>query len=913
MAGMSTDLNIAIQIRAQITQAEASLKSIQAQISELGATSASASAATTESATAMTASMTAGAASMKAMQATVAESEAAAAARIHDMVQASLASGAATARVAKSERALWEERTNYQGASEAQLAATAELSAAQDASAGLTEKSVLVQGAEALAQDEAAGATTAHAAAEAGLNTVMMSGNATREYGALLDELLRRRYSQMVGTTAVLTNRMGLLRLVFSGWGASIIGVAAALGILGYAVYRGEKQASEFSGAVIAAGGALGVTRGDLYSMADAMTNSRTTIGSAREALLEVAQTGQFAGNQLRLVAQGALNLADVTGVSIKQAISDFQKLAAAPVRAVVALNNKYHFLTLATYDQIKALTEQGKKDEAAALAEKTLGDAMQARAQKMQAQGGIIMRVLHSEAFGWSALWNKIMDIGAPQTAAQQLAAVRKEIAQTEAALVNVSKGGTLGSALAPAAYDVNALRAHLTALMAQADALDSQITARHQQATAEEAAAKKIDDELNTQTSRSPSHKVKQMSSLEIDKHGLARLEAADKVSEKERGAFELKYWQQKLAEAQTGSQEYAQIYATVAHLQTEQARVAAEAQRKAAEQARQLAEIQISSARSAGLAEIQLEKQTLDQLHALGEISGEQEIAAERTLENKKYQIELAAEQRKLALEKGNLVATANTQEQIQALSQQHALAMAQLDNQMVIDARDKWRSILSPIAQAFEESIRGVIRGTLTVKNAMRDLAQSMVLEFINAGVKMLTTWIANQLALTGATAAGESARVAIKQAADKQSLMSTALTTTKEILMKVWSVMANVYNSVSSIPFVGWILAPIMAIAAGALVASWAGRVASAAGGWVVPGDQLAMVHEKEMILPRHLSEGLQGMIAGGNSGSGDVHLHVHAIDAGGVRDFFKQNQFELAAALRQAHRNGAFA
>jgi len=40
-------------------------------------------------------------------------------------------------------------------------------------------------------------------------------------------------------------------------------------------------------------------------------------------------------------------------------------------------------------------------------------------------------------------------------------------------------------------------------------------------------------------------------------------------------------------------------------------------------------------------------------------------------------------------------------------------------------------------------------------------------------------------------------------------------------------------------------------------------------LASAAGGWDVPSDSLAMVHKKEMILPPWLAERVRGMTGGG--------------------------------------------
>ena len=88
----------------------------------------------------------------------------------------------------------------------------------------------------------------------------------------------------------------------------------------------------------------------------------------------------------------------------------------------------------------------------------------------------------------------------------------------------------------------------------------------------------------------------------------------------------------------------------------------------------------------------------------------------------------------------------------------------------------------------------------------------------------------------------------------------------------------------------------------------------ASGIASAAGGWVVPSDQLAMVHQNEMILPAGISQGLQNMIAGnggGGAGATPIVVNVSAIDSQDVRRFFQSNGSLLVGALNKAMRNGA--
>jgi hypothetical protein len=87
-----------------------------------------------------------------------------------------------------------------------------------------------------------------------------------------------------------------------------------------------------------------------------------------------------------------------------------------------------------------------------------------------------------------------------------------------------------------------------------------------------------------------------------------------------------------------------------------------------------------------------------------------------------------------------------------------------------------------------------------------------------------------------------------------------------------------------------------------------------GVVPSAAGGWALPsfaGAQPALLHAREMVLPAHISEGLQGMIG---SGGGAQHFHAHfhgPADAPAVNRWFRDNLKQNAGALRDLFRANA--
>lgn len=169
------------------------------------------------------------------------------------------------------------------------------------------------------------------------------------------------------------------------------------------------------------------------------------------------------------------------------------------------------------------------------------------------------------------------------------------------------------------------------------------------------------------------------------------------------------------------------------------------------------------------------------------------------------------------------------------------------------------------------------------------------------------------WLGMETAKTGATVAGNATRTASNVTSDAVSAVSTADTASSGIMDHAASAAAAVYDDVSQIPLVGWILAPVAAGAAFTAVAAYS-SIASAAGGWdKVPYDgAMTELHKDEMVLPAHLANPIRQAAAnmnspaataagnvtpmvrapsygqsaggdgsGGGAGGGDIHLHAH--------------------------------
>jgi len=230
---------------------------------------------------------------------------------------------------------------------------------------------------------------------------------------------------------------------------------------------------------------------------------------------------------------------------------------------------------------------------------------------------------------------------------------------------------------------------------------------------------------------------------------------------------------------------------------------------------------------------------------------------------------------------------------------------------LDLRAVQTSQRTWQGLMQPIQRAFDTSITGLILGTQTLQRAVANITQSILAEFVNLGVKLVTNWLASELAMTAASQAGAAARTA----ADAEGLAGGLALKAVNAVKSIMTDSAQAFSGIFA--FLAPIMGPAAAgpVAAGeATVMAAASGIASAAGGWVVPSDQLAMVHQNEMILPANISRGLQNMISangGGVAGAAPLMINVSAIDSHDVRRFFQNNGSLLVNALNKAMRNGS--
>lgn len=242
----------------------------------------------------------------------------------------------------------------------------------------------------------------------------------------------------------VLMQQGGQLKDMFGGIGPAIKGVggyvaglinpftlaAVAVGVLGLAYYKGTQEQDEFYKSLTLTGNLIGKTSGQLADIASrAGVAADSTTGKAASTLNLLVSSGKVAGDSLERVTTAIVKISDATGIAIDKLVGDFNDIAADPVAAITKLNDQYHFLTLATYNQIKALQDEGNQQDAARMATDAYANTMQQRANDIHENLGLLER-------GWNSVTNAIkgatdalLDFGREKGPTERLAEIRKEI----------------------------------------------------------------------------------------------------------------------------------------------------------------------------------------------------------------------------------------------------------------------------------------------------------------------------------------------------------------------------------------------------------------------------------------------------------------------------------------------------
>ena len=276
----------------------------------------------------------------------------------------------------------------------------------------------------------------------AGGISIAQFNNALRQTPAQMTDIV----TQLAGgqnPMLIMLQQGGQLRDMYGGFGnmfrglSSVItparlllgGAAAAAGTLAYALYQGAEESRAFRRAVILSGEAAGVSAGQMQAAAQNAGDITGRYTEAREAVLALASSGRVAGENFESFARSIALQSEATGKSVEQLAAEYTAIADDPLKAVARFSATYKTLNADVYEQVKALQQQGREQEAVELVQRKYAAETEVMAKKVVADLGLIESAWKRIGETASGAWDNIKSIGRTDTTEEQLARAQREL----------------------------------------------------------------------------------------------------------------------------------------------------------------------------------------------------------------------------------------------------------------------------------------------------------------------------------------------------------------------------------------------------------------------------------------------------------------------------------------------------
>lgn len=175
---------------------------------------------------------------------------------------------------------------------------------------------------------------------------------------------------------------------------------AAAVGLVVYAWYDAEQQAQAYTKALVLSRNEAAATTLTLVTMAQKTSDAlQVAAGVGAEAAQAVGSNGKIAAQNLQDVANAAVAMKEISGQALDETIALYAKLAEDPVKGMQKLNEQVNFMTVALYEQVKALQKQGRNQDAVTVITRAAADETVMALARVRASQNPVIR-------GFKDLW---------------------------------------------------------------------------------------------------------------------------------------------------------------------------------------------------------------------------------------------------------------------------------------------------------------------------------------------------------------------------------------------------------------------------------------------------------------------------------------------------------------------------
>ena len=218
----------------------------------------------------------------------------------------------------------------------------------------------------------------------------------------------------------------------------AIGGIAGGVAAVGIAAFSAANDQDEFNNSIQQTGNFAGVSVGQLQRLTQAGGQMSSNYSQVRDILNGLVSSGKFTGETLDSVSQAASAMAELTGDSADQVVAEFVKMTNSVSDWAVNSSEQYHWLDSETYQRIRALEDQGLKEDAIELASQAYKKAAVERLGEIKTQLNWVARgwddVKNAAADAWQELKNRTstaLNLDTPDEArAKEIQDIRAQLA---------------------------------------------------------------------------------------------------------------------------------------------------------------------------------------------------------------------------------------------------------------------------------------------------------------------------------------------------------------------------------------------------------------------------------------------------------------------------------------------------
>lgn len=216
---------------------------------------------------------------------------------------------------------------------------------------------------------------------------VVNTKSAHRSFFMMSKQLATGNFNGIGNSLFSIANMTGKLPPLFNA-------AALSVGVFIVAVYKMCHVVStiileheRFNRALISTGNYAGTTAGELEAMSQRIGKINHNYSETREVIAGLAASGKLSSKSLENIASAAAYMSSITQQSAHESIQSFKGIEDSVVNWAMTSNKQYNWLDVATYQRISALEEQGRTEEAIAIATDKYASVMEVRANEMATQ----------------------------------------------------------------------------------------------------------------------------------------------------------------------------------------------------------------------------------------------------------------------------------------------------------------------------------------------------------------------------------------------------------------------------------------------------------------------------------------------------------------------------------------------